>query len=186
MFYSTKVSKQGMDFESENDYVAQKIQTVQCSSQYNRRQIYKPKQGLYKFSIINQWQLVQGCLHLHKAFNFSDICFQHPAGCTAALAAFLKDLFSFQSSPLFVFIALRLKASLLNNFSYTSLFSQGTFPLFLNLFTLIGACLSSTCTKNAFHNCHISCTFLFNLLSSQGILCKSSRNVASSKLDKSL
>jgi hypothetical protein len=37
MFYSTKVSKQGMDFESENDYVAQKIQTVQCSSQYNRR-----------------------------------------------------------------------------------------------------------------------------------------------------
>ena len=31
MFYSTKVSEQGMDFESENDHVAQKIQTVQCS-----------------------------------------------------------------------------------------------------------------------------------------------------------
>jgi hypothetical protein len=32
-------------------------------------------------------------------------------------------------------------------------------PLFLNLFTLIGACLSSTCAKNIFHDCHISSTF---------------------------
>ena len=52
------------------------------------------------------------------------------------LAAFLDDLKSNQSSSLLVLIVLRFKGYLVNNFVFTSPFSQGILAFFLNLFTL--------------------------------------------------
>jgi hypothetical protein len=53
MFYSTKVSEQGMDFESENNHVAQKIYklfNVQVNTTEDR---FINQNKVSKFSIIN-------------------------------------------------------------------------------------------------------------------------------------